>query len=74
MREIVWTATIDDNAWRVDVVRIDDYRADLQVYRVVDEELVHTEPVGLSYRAMFGPDADDVYTWQNIAIEVVDSQ
>jgi len=74
MKDIVWTATVDSNMWRVDVVRKSDYRADLEVYRVSDETLVHSEEVGLSYQAIFGPDVADVAEWQSIAIEVIDSQ
>ena len=73
-RDIVWTATVDDNTWRVDVVRRGQYEADLEIYRVADESLVHSEPVGLSYQALFGPDIDDVVQWQNRAIEIIDSQ
>jgi hypothetical protein len=74
MRDIVWTATVDSNKWRVDVVRKTDYTADLQVYRVDDETMVHEEEVGLSYRALFGPDIADAALWQDIAIAVIDAQ
>ena len=74
MREIVWTATVDSNTWRVDVVRKSDYLADLQVYRVSDETMVHEEEVGLSYQAVFGPDMADVALWQDTAIAVIDAQ
>lgn len=74
MRDVVWTATVDDNTWRIDVVRTDDYRANLEIYRVDGDELVHTEQVGLTYQAMFGPDVDDVAQWQHRSLEVIDSQ
>lgn len=74
MRDVVWTATVDGNTWRVDVVQKGAYNADLEIYRLPDETLVHREEVGLSYQAMFGPDALDVAYWQDRAIEVIDEQ
>lgn len=73
-RDVVWTATVDQNSWRVDVVRTGNYEANLEIYRVSDESLVHSEPVGLMFQAMFGPDVADVASWQERAIEVIDSQ
>lgn len=71
---IVWEATIDNNTWKAQVVRVDSYNGTLEIYRVEPEEKVYSEDVSLSYGAIFGPDVADVAYWQEKTIEVVDNQ
>jgi hypothetical protein len=54
------------------ITRIDDYLGELTISE--GDLLLHREVVGLSYGAIFGPDAADVYEWQRIAIELVDGK
>lgn len=70
--ESVWSATVDGNTWRAEVTRLGDRRGLLEISRVSDGHVIHTEEVGLSYGAVFGPDMDDVWYWQTVTLEVVD--
>jgi hypothetical protein len=71
--DLVWSSTLD-NRFIIRVERTGDYTADLVI---IDNGLegdpeVLREATGLSYRALFGPDVDDVATWQARAIKFVD--
>lgn len=74
MSDIVWEATVDGNTWKAQVVRTGDYTGTLEVYRVDGNDLIHSESVGLSYQAIFGPDVEDVAEWQVKALDVIDAQ
>lgn len=65
----IWSVTLDDR-YIVTVDRTGDYTGELAIH-LDDKELLR-EPVGLSYGALFGPDVDDVQTWQRRAIKFVD--
>lgn len=45
----------------------------LKIVNIETKEVLHTEPVMLSYGAIFGPDIDDVQDWADKAIAVVDN-
>jgi len=68
----VWEATVDNNTWKAQVTRDSDYRGTLAVTKVDDGTEILRESVGLSYRAIFGPDADDVHLWMVMSIEAID--
>jgi hypothetical protein len=70
----IWESTVDDNTWQVKVVDKGAYKGELQVIRVADQELVHSQPVAVSFDAIFGPDIGDVNLWAEIALQVIDSQ
>lgn len=67
----IWTSTLDGR-YAVTVTRLDKYHGELTVRD--QERLIHRQAVGLAFGAIFGPDVDDVATWQQIAIEIVDGQ
>ena len=70
---LVWWARLDDR-WQIEVQRTADYLATLCVFDHADNDvLVHSESVGLSYGAIFGPDVADVALWQDKALAYVDS-
>jgi len=73
LSNVVWENTVDDGAWKVEVVRTGDYTGVLTVVRAADDLEILREDVGLSYRAIFGPDVDDVAAWQARCIEVIDA-
>jgi hypothetical protein len=68
----VWTATLD-KVWEITVFRTGPYRGRLVITNLSqpDKELF-TKDVGLAYDALFGPDCDDVMTWQELAANYVD--
>lgn len=71
--QLVWWTRLDQR-WQVEVQRVNDYNATLCVFdHTHDNTLRHSEPVGLAYGAIMGPDVDDVRTWQESAIAFVDS-
>ncbi|HKU24530.1 MAG TPA: hypothetical protein VJQ54_03605 [Candidatus Sulfotelmatobacter sp.] len=66
---VVWTSTLDGR-YKVTVTRTGDYHGELTISE--GDQVLHREPVGLSYGAIFGPDVSDVADWQQIAVEFVD--
>jgi hypothetical protein len=70
---VVWENTVDDNEYQCKVTRLDGdgYRGMLTVTN--DGEVIHQEEVGLAYAARFGPDMDDVATWQDRVVQVIDN-
>jgi hypothetical protein len=74
---VVWENTVDGNTWRCWVTRDPEsggYRGRLRVARVSDGEVIHDEPVGLAYQAIFGPDVADVELWQSTALLAIDTR
>lgn len=67
----VWTATLDEK-YVVTVTREAPYRGILRITEA--GQVLHWETVGLAYNAQFGPDVDDVETWQQIAERFIDSR
>lgn len=39
-----------------------------------DEVVLHRHTVGLLYNALFGPDVDDVLSWQELAVNFIDGR
>jgi len=68
--QIIWSDTLDDR-WLVKVIRIDDHAGTLVIQDC--GKVIHEESVGLSYGAIFGPDTDDVVSWQDKAVKVIDA-
>lgn len=70
---LVWAAKFDGR-FQVEVQRKND--GECGVLCIFDHDagdvLLHAVDVGLSYGAMFGPDADDVLTWESLIVEFVD--
>lgn len=67
--EIIWQSMLDDR-YLVKVTRTGLYRAELTIGD--GDVVLHRQDVILMYDALFGPDIDDVATWQDIAIAFVD--
>lgn len=69
----IWTAILDDR-YDVRVTRGETPHQGLLVVRdSFTDRVLLSEPVLLSYAAMFGPDIDDVRAWQERAIAIVDA-
>ncbi len=64
--ETIWASILDDR-YAVAVRRLADYRGELTIHD--GHKLLHREEGGLAYGALFGPDVDDVLTWQDIAVK-----
>ena len=70
---LVWSATVDDNTWLATVTSVEPYKGTLTVSSVSNGTVILIKEVGLSYNAMFGPDVDDVATWQMHTIDAIDT-
>lgn len=69
--ETVWESELD-HKYCVRVTRTLPYKGRLTITE--EEKVLHEQDVGLSYDAIFGPDAADVDEWQNIAMKFVDQK
>lgn len=72
---VAWRGQMD-NRYLVEVQYAEDnsHQGTLAIFDHEDaDRLVHSEPVGISYGAIFGPDVDDVADWQDRAAAVVDA-
>lgn len=67
----IWSQELDGGLYRCSVVRRSHDLGDLTIWDSVFE-VIHREIVALAYGALFGPDVDDVFTWQERCIEVID--
>ena len=68
---IVWKDQVDKK-YDVYVERTEPYKGEL-VIKEGNKELTR-KPVTMVYDAKFGPDAADVYEWENICIDFIDNQ
>lgn len=72
MTDVIWRVTVDDGSFECKVVRTDDYTGQLVVIHIGTDEVLLDQEVTLAYRALFGPDVDDVRTWQVLSLTVID--
>lgn len=68
----VWQNTVDGGTWGAKVVRTKPYTGILTVWHVESGDEILSEEVGLMADALFGPDVDDVLSWQEKAIDAID--
>lgn len=68
--EKVWENTVDGGLYRCWVERTGAYTGILMVER--DGETIFRQEVGLAYQALFGPDIEDVGTWERLCIAAID--
>ncbi len=69
--DVVWSSMLD-HRYRVTVTRTASYQGELTIAE--DEVVLHKQTVGLMYNALFGPDIDDVRSWQELAVNFIDSR
>lgn len=69
---IVYEQTLDAGQFRMKITRTGDYNAQLVVTVESSGEVLLDEPTTLAYRAIFGPDVDDVHHWQEQTVAAVD--
>lgn len=72
MSDVVWEQTVDNNEYQCKVVRVDGQTHEGELVVTRDGDVIHREQVGLAYGAIFGPDVEDVATWQDRCIQVID--
>lgn len=72
-QQTVWESTLDDR-YRCLVSRTGAETGRLTITDTETEQELHAEDVELAYGATFGPDIGDIRTWQELAMEVVDSR
>lgn len=67
----IWESFLDKK-YHCSVIRLSENKGQL---KIVDEnnKILLEKEVGLSYGAIFGPDIDDVKTWEEVCISVVDN-
>ncbi len=69
---LIWSATLDAR-YACTVDRIDGSSGTLKVTDTHTNTILLEERVSLSYGAMFGPDVDDVQSWQEKIMQCVDA-
>lgn len=70
--DLIWWARLDGR-YQVEVQRVSDYLGILVVFDHNDgDHLIHSDEVGLSHGAIFGPDAGDVSDWKHRTMQVID--
>lgn len=65
----IWSSLLD-RRYIITVSRTGSNRGELTIADT--DQLLHREPVSLSYGARFGPDIDDVAHWKQLAVAFVD--
>ena len=66
---LVWQAILDGK-YGCSVARINGSRGRLVVANEETKEILLDKEVGLSYGAVFGPDAGDVAQWEEMCIQL----
>jgi len=70
--EAIWYSTVDNATYEAWVERTGPYDGELVVARVRGHE-IHREPTKLAFGAIYGPDVDDVATWQHRVCNIIDT-
>ena len=71
---VVWWSRVDDR-YQIEVQRIDRDNGQLCIFdRDDNDRLIFEEDVGLSYGAVIGPDAEDVFIWGKIVLDAIDAR
>jgi hypothetical protein len=74
MSHYAWEDTADGGKYHCCVEQDEDgYNGTLIVTKVDTGEEILREAVGIAYAARFGPDVDDVVTWQALSIQAIDA-
>ena len=68
--ELVLQNSLDEGKYVLTVIRVKPYWGRLTLTR--GDSIVLEQDVGLAYDAPFGPDAEDVQGWYELAIEAAD--
>jgi hypothetical protein len=72
--QAVWHRTVDGGEWIAQVQRERGGGRLLVWHHPDTAHPILDQHVGLAYGAMFGPDVDDVLTWEHAVIEAIDAQ
>ena len=71
--DLVWWVRLDDR-YQIEVHRVTKYKGTLYIFdHNSNDALLYIEDVGLLYDALFGPDVNDVYEWEEKILKCVDS-
>lgn len=70
--DLVWSASVDDGTYTVQVMRVEEYNATITVKHLASDTTILEQQVGLSYGAIFGPDVSDVAAWQVMSLDAID--
>jgi hypothetical protein len=72
--DYVWENTVDSGRFHCGVIPVNDgYAGKLVVTVVATGEVILDEVVSIAFAARFGPDVDDVNTWQDTCIPAIDA-
>lgn len=69
---VIYDNTLDGGRFRLRVIRQSERIGFLMVTHEESGQVLDRGEVALSYGAIFGPDQDDLYQWQQRTIEAVD--
>lgn len=70
---VVYENTMDFGTFKLRVISQDTFKGYLTVTRVADDLVLDEGEVTFSYEPVFGPDIQDVQTWQDRAVKAVDA-
>ncbi len=68
--ESVWSSVLDGK-YDCEVTRTGPYTGILTVVDTKKDEKILSEEVSLAYGAQFGPDIEDVSTWQTMCLKAI---
>lgn len=68
----VWQSRLDKK-YHCSVTRLSERKGQLKIVDEENQNVLLDKEVGLSYGAIFGPDVDDVRTWEEDCINVIDN-
>lgn len=68
---IIWESTLDKK-YKIYVERVEPYKGELVIKE--NDKVLTIKAVTLTYDAKFGPDMDDIRTWEDLCINFIDNQ
>ena len=71
MNTPIWESKAD-KIYHCEVHRTGDHTGQLTVVNTTNNTIILDSVVTLAYGAMFGPDMDDVATWQDMSLNAID--
>ncbi len=69
--DLVYENSLDGGKYKLRVLREKPYLGRLTLTR--DDVIVHERDVGIMYDAPYGPDVEDIQTWQQISTDAADA-
>lgn len=72
--DVIWSAGLHNDAWTVQVVRVDYDTTRLEIIPAGTYAPVHSELIYLAYGTRFGPDGFEIEDWIDRAYKIIGAQ